>query len=269
MARLILVIWLGIAGPAAAQFLAIGSRSMGLNGQQAIVDDAAGSLFTNPALLLASPRASIWISHYRPYQLEQIGVYALAANYSPKPVSIAMGYAGINHPLYRDQSIFAGAASHIAARIGLGLKFSRRWIEIAGYHALQASTIDLGVRMTVSEAIDLGILVKNAIRSAGGVDLGGTEREVRTGARFLMAAFVTLFTEISQQEHGIADFRFGFEFTGWRRLHFLVGSGYNTPQALAAGFSLQFTGLQIDYAVQNHTELGQTHVFTLALKLQG
>lgn len=246
-----------------AQTVAIGSRSIALNSQQTLVAENAGTTFLNPSMLLEQQGHSLWVNHYKPYSIAEINVYALAVSYTKPNFAFGAGVMEYGNNLYRDQNFIFSAACRLISTFNAGLRLKLRHISISGYGSANVSSVDVGFHIPAAKNISIGMLVKNAIAGKIGNNGERPKREVLSAVRIKIPGSATLFAEIAQEENFEAEHRLGFEYPLFKNMALRLGTGVNTPESFAGGFGIQFGRFQFNYALQNHPDLDQSHIFSI------
>lgn len=246
-----------------AQIIALGAQSIALNQQKTLVAEQAGTLFLNPSMLLETPRLSAWLSHYRPFAIADLSVYALAGGYRSESFGIGAGAIDFGNALYRDQTFCMAAAFSVASTFKLGARYKMRAVSISGYGSVRSNAIDIGFHLPVTEHILIGALINNVV--AGKFVDTPQPREVLTAMRIDLDAGLQLFAEIAQAQHFEAENRFGIAYRPLSNFSVRLGTGINTPAAFSGGFGVHVSLFHISYALQNHPELSQSHIFSIAI----
>ena len=246
--------------------VAVGTRSLALNSQQAMVAESAGTVFLNPSLLLEQSQFSAWASYFQPFNLAELRVVATAAHYNQRRIAAGLGLQQFGNTLYTEQTIIFAFA--VAPLTSLHAGISGRWqqISIARHGTASRPALDAGLRLRVDENVAIGVLARNVVAGRFGHSAERPARELLTAARIRLNGMATLFAEIAQQPYFDTEFRFAVELAPVPMLALRIGTGLNTPQAFAAGFGLQVTSLHLHYALQNHPALPQTHIFSIAIE---
>jgi len=246
-----------------AQTVAIGTRSIALNSQQALVAENAGTTFLNPSMFLEQQGYSLWVNHYKPYRIAEINVYALAVSYTKPDFAFGAGVMEYGNNLYQDQNFIFSAAYRLLPTFNAGLRFKLRHISISGYGSTNVSSVDVGFHIPAAKNISIGMLVKNAIAGKIGNTGERPGREVLSALRIKIPGSIALFAEIAQEENFAAEHRLGFEYPLFKNMALRLGTGVNTPESFAGGFGIQFGRFQFNYALQNHPDLDQSHIFSI------
>lgn len=256
--------WFMLISTAQAQ-IAVGTRSLALNNQQAMVGESAGTVFHNPGLLLEQSHFSAWASYFQPYGVAELSVVAAAVHYKGRTLGAGLGLQQFGNSLYTEQTVVFAFAAAPLPTLHAGL--SGRWqrISIARYGAASRPALDAGLHLRIDDDISLGVLARHVLAGRFSRTSEQPGRELLTGVRIRVSGIAILFAEMAQQQHFDTEYRFAVELELAPMLGLRFGTGLNTPQAFAAGFGLHVASLRLHYALQNHPALPQTHIFSIAI----
>ncbi|MDQ7064110.1 MAG: hypothetical protein Q9P90_07670 [candidate division KSB1 bacterium] len=246
-----------------AQDMRFGAHSAALGGQRTLVQDAAGTVFLNPAVLMSAPQWSFWATYLRPFQLPGLHSQAIAANLTARHVAIAAGAAQWGNLLYRERLLRMAFACPVTSRLVLGLAIQQRTVEIERYGRYGQWTGDFGARVRLSHRAELGILIRNAIYRRSASLQETPRREVMTGLVVSFPMHLRVFAELARETGFEPEFRLAVELRPISYLSLQAGSGFNTPEEFALGLSLNMAVFRLHYAVTSHPVLPMTHVFAL------
>ena len=246
-----------------AQELRFGAHSAGLGGQQALVQEAAGTAFLNPAVLMSAPHWSFWATYFRPFHLPGLHSQAIATNMTSHHFAIAAGAAQWGNALYQERLLRLAFAGPVSTRLVLGMTIQQRTVEIERYGRYGQWSGDFGARVRLSHSAELGILIRNAAyrRSASLQEI--PRREVITGLVVSLPTRLRVFAELARETGFEPEFRLAVELRPISYLSLQAGSGFNTPEEFAVGLSLNMAIFRLHYAVTSHPMLPMTHVFAL------
>ncbi|MFQ5632898.1 MAG: hypothetical protein ACE5I1_29365, partial [bacterium] len=146
---------------------------------------------------------------------------------------------------------------------GIRILFSLRHISIEGYGSANTPAVDLGFHIPATKSISIGMLVRNVLQGKIGSSGERSGREALSAVRIKIPGSATFFAEISQEENFETEHRLGFEYSLHKNLAFRLGTGIHTPASFAGGFGIRYGRFQLNYALQNHPQLDQSHVFSI------
>lgn len=247
------------------QFLPVGSRAMALNGQEAALADHAGTVFYNPALLVGENEFSLWLNYYRPFGLPEVACQAAAIAYRRSGVGLGLGVSIYGNDIFTEQVLLIAAGIPVSGKLILGGKIKTTRIAIDGYGARANAAADLGMSLSLAPDVSLGVLLKNIFTENSATTT--EHRVLLSGLRFNLARSGRIYVELAQEREYPPELRGAVEFVPLEELLLRFGTGLNSPAEFAAGFGLRFSHVTLDYALQSHAVLRQTHVFTLSFEV--
>lgn len=250
----------------AGQSLIPGAKSRAMMGQSVLITDKAGTVFTNPALLVNLNQPSFWCNFFNPYQLKEVHSVAAALNFRVHRISVATGLWQMGYKFYQEQLFKLGIARRIPTGPCVGLALKYRSLSIAKYGTGGQFSIDSGFSITVHPQVTFGVLLNNIFSSKLGRSGEHAKNEMLAAIKVALSGNSQIIIETVHIEDSSPDLRLAIEISPWRHLRVLVGSGFNTGENFSTGFSLDWQKINLDYALQNHPYLAQTHHFTLALE---
>ena len=253
---------------ASSQTISFGARSMALSSQETLIAEDAGSAFFNPALLSQAPQLSAWLNYYRPFNLAEVKFQALAVNYRRGKAALGAGALAFGNEIYSEQQFTLAGCYALSGNFVAGASINRRQVRIEGYGSAGSVFINLGLRIPASEALSFGVLIKNLYASRLGKSEEKAAPRLVAGLRFQPVQQASIYLEVAQERYFPVMVRVAAEVRPLAFLPLRVGTGVNTPESFAAGFGLVFSRFRLDYALQNHPALQQSHVFSLSLVLK-
>ncbi len=246
-----------------AQELRFGAHSAALGGQRALAQEAAGTVFLNPAVLTDAPQWSFWATYLRPFQLPGLNSQAIAANLTARHAAIAAGVAQWGNALYRERLLRLAFAGPVTSRLVLGVAIQERSVGIERYGRYGQWSGDFGARIRLSHRAELGILIRNAVYRRSASLQETPRRETITGLMVALPMHLRIFAELTRETGFEPEFRLAVELRPVSYLSLQAGSGFNTPEEFALGLSLNMAVFRLHYAVTSHPVLPMTHVFAL------
>ena len=251
---------------ALAQEIQFGVQSAALGGQQALVQENAGTVFLNPALLLTASRWSIWMTYFRPFRLPDLNAQGLAGHYAAAGFAFGAAFAQWGNSLYQERLLRMALAFRAGDRLDLGVTFQQRAVSISRYGRVAQWSGDVGAVIRPNSRVQFGILWRQAFFFRSSSLQEPPRREIITGIRIALPAKLQIVSEISRAAAFEPTWRFAAEFQPIPRLQLSAGSGFNTPETFAFGMAIDFATIRIQYALTDHAVLPLTHRIALLLR---
>lgn len=185
------------------------------------------------------------------------------------PSSIGAAAAAIHRfgfDLYAETTVSVSAARPVGDRLAVGGTINWYYLSIERYGSASTAGITAGVRADITEKLSTGFVVSNINRPAIGAHENKLPQVIRAGLLYRPHPMINIAAEVEKDILFDPEFRFGAEY--FLTEYFIVRAGMNDrPARAAGGFSLVHRNIQVDYALQWHLELGQTHFITVTFRL--
>lgn len=250
----------------AAQFEhhVIGARSASYGGSGILLYGDPWAGFVNPAMYASISGISGSIA-YVPGRFEISELQSSAATLV-YPFSFAATAASVHRfgfDLYSETTVSLSSARSIGDRLDVGATVNWYHLSIERYGSASTAGITAGVRAGINEQITAGVVVSNINRPAIGENRNRLPQIIRAGLMYRPHPLLTIAAEIEKDVLFDPEFRVGAEYVFAESFSVRAGMS-DHPSRAAGGFSIQHRSIQIDYGLQWHFELGQTHFITLS-----
>jgi len=254
---------------ASAQFEphVIGARPASVGGSGVLLHNDPWAAFVNPALYASIYNATASAA-YIPgrFGLSELQSSAATVIY---PLSIGTAAAAVHRfgfDLYTETTISISGARSVGDRLAVGGTLNWYHLSIERYGSAATAGITAGIRAEITEQLSTGFVVSNINRPAIGQNNNTLPQVIRAGLLYRPHPLITIAAEIEKDILFDPEFRFGAEYI--LSESFYIRAGMNDrPARTAGGFTLNHRSIQLDYALQWHFELGQTHFITLTFVL--
>lgn len=185
------------------------------------------------------------------------------------PSSIGAAAAAIHRfgfDLYAETTVSFSAAHTFGDRLAVGGTINWYHLSIERYGSASTAGITAGVRADITEKLSTGFVVSNINRPAIGSNRNKLPQVIRAGLLYRPHPMINIAAEVEKDILFDPEFRFGAEYL--LSEFFILRAGMNDrPARAAGGFTLAHPNIQVDYALQWHFELGQTHFITITFRL--
>ncbi len=247
---------------AAFEDLATGSRSAGLAGAFVAVPRSAENLLTNPAAISVLNGISVHLFYTKPFGLTEMkqGNASVIFPFSGK--SFGCGVQSFGNDKYGENTFYAGLSAPISKSIFVGSTIRYANLNISGYGSAGTFIVDFGAWVKLAPSVYWGTSVKNIANAKIGRSGEELPQAITTGFMLSPINKFSMTIDLNKDTRFPVDIRSGTEYRPLNILAIRVGVA-GDPQIFAAGFSVKFKNIRIDYAFTNHSELGFTHLFSL------
>lgn len=225
---------------------------------------AADGLFLNPALLINSRAFYAALNYSQLYNLKELqyanGMIALPY----KSFGVGLGVEDFGASLYRENKFTIGIAkSFYNNAVAIGFSSHLYHVAVEGYGSSSAVGVSIGLRYRVSEALHLA----GAIENLNQPELNGYGEEIpqriQAGLQFQPVDALRAHLKVQKDSWYSPEVLFGVEYRVFGNLQ--LYSGYSTLATLPSfGLSLGMFNVEVNYALQYHFDLGQTHFAGIA-----
>ncbi|NIA28988.1 MAG: hypothetical protein GWP06_03635 [Actinobacteria bacterium] len=249
---------------AAFEDLAKGARPAGFAGAFVAVPGFAESLLVNPAALAVLNGITVHLFYTKPLGLAEMQQGNAVVIFPFLKKSFGFGAQSFGNDKYGENTFYAGFSAPIFKNLFFGSTVRYANLNISGYGSAATFIVDFGAWAKLTPSVFWGTSIKNI----AGAKIGRSGEELpqlmTTGFMFSPLSQISVTFDLNKDTRFPLDIRSGVEYRPLKRLALRAGVAAE-PQIFAAGFSVKFKNLRIDYAFTNHSELGFTHLFSLTL----
>jgi hypothetical protein len=246
-----------MAEPLCSQQSALGQTSLGRN-------NSAALMLSNPALLRYVPNTSFALNYNRLYNLSELDLINLAVSHDFGAIQAGFVYGNFGDADIMLENDFCFAASvKILSYASLGFDWSYRRLSFNGDYAdLSQNSIGLGAAFDFEDIIfHASVCDLNSPRLSEEDEK--TSPGYRMGISLMNISYLVLNLEMSGCD-GKYRYHFGQEIMLEDKFFLRLGLVTN-PTIPSAGFGLKWGRFQLDYAINRHSDLGETHSFGFAV----
>ncbi len=229
-------------------------------------DNNAAVLYANPALLDFVKRTSVAFDYNMLYGLSELDQINLAIAHDFGFVHTGFAYSNFGNPDIMTENRFALAFSKdIYKYLTMGVRWEHYRISFAeDFNDLSMNSISLGMASQFDDIV-LHASLSNLNRPRLVESEDKTDIEYRLGLCLRNLDYLVLNLELSG-EGDIRRYHFGQEIRLEEILFVRLGLITN-PTLPSGGFGIKWKQFRIDYAINRHSNLGETHSFGFAVNL--
>jgi len=254
----------------------LSARTAGLGGAFVAIADDASATVDNCAGLTGITTASFLFSYQKPYGVDGLNEGFAAAVLPAGPVSLgaAWYHRGLDAALSEDRFTLSVArdlkrtAEDASLSIGLNLELAR--VSAAGEFdaAANATAVGAAVLLRPFAFIGMGYSIRSI--NEPGLDLvaGGPatplHRSQALGLSYYWDQRLKVTIETVEATDRVWRGRGGMELTVNRHLAIRAGLEGSRP---AAGFGIEWNGIELDAAMRSHETLGSSYIVSLQYRL--
>ena len=246
-----------------------GARQIALSNSDVAQCDDVFSLFNNPAGLAQLGWREIGL-YYSP---APFGIKELANGYlsyieSTEFGSFALGAMTYGFDLYKENKISFAYSNRFEKKYFAGITINFHTLSIKNYGDDNTYTINLGGLAYLTENLKLGFSFHNVTRSTFGNEKNQVPIIFNTGLNYLPIEYASLNAAVEKDLEYPLSLRFGLEFFPIKYIYLRTGFS-NEPERYSAGIGINYSIIELDYAVFTHQDLGLTHQAGIIINFSG
>jgi hypothetical protein len=215
-------------------------------------------LWLNPASLgmISSFRASI---HYAPspFDLRQLSNYGMMISQNFVFLNAAVGLQSLGFSLYRESVGSFGTAAMITEEFSAGVTVHLYHLSIEKYGSSLTAVIDAGAICSVTDQMNVGVVVQNITSSSFGAD-DDIPQLLISGISYRLLEETVINIDLVKDIRYALTYRVGLEFSPMEIISLRTGTE-GASSRLFAGVGVHVSSIQVNYGVASHPELGLTH----------
>jgi hypothetical protein len=236
-----------------------GAKQIALSHSSVAAGTDAYDIYNNPALLAKTKRREAGI-YYSP---SPFGINKLANGaavfYEPTDYGgFAFAYSFYGFELYKKNSILLSYSNKIFETISLGATIVYQNLSIKNYGNDYAFTLIAGGVMQISENFNAGFSIDNLTHSTFGAYDNQLPIIFDFGLSYTILKILRFNAAIEKELEKNTSLHIGIDYKIIKYLNLRIGV-MNEPASFSAGIGINYSIIQLDYALFNHQDLGFTH----------
>lgn len=269
MKRLLLAMTLLFTTPAYAAFEPIirGGRAAAMGGASVAEASNGWAAFSNPGGLATVRVQSVSVG-YVP-GLFGISEIATLAGTFVQPLDIgsfALSGSRFGFELYREMEFRAAFGTSLTGDVHLGLSMSYYSLVIERYGSDWTLGMDVGILVTLSDRVRLGVSASNVNAPTIGQDKERLPQVFVAGISYRPLHEVGIAADLVKDIRHETELQLGVEYTVLDIVD-LRGGTSNNPAMLHGGVGVRYGFLGFDYTYRTHADLGASHMLSLTLRI--
>jgi competence ComEA-like helix-hairpin-helix protein len=223
--------------------------------------------YLNPALYAGFSEFTASVSHV-PYRfgLSELQTSAVSAIVPLRRMNPAITITRYGFDMYNETTVTAAGGREIGDRVRFGAALNWYHLSIERYGSTAAVGIDAGFHASLNDHLEMGIAVTNINRPVIGAGRNAIPQTFTAGFAYSPHPLFSVVGEVHKDIAFEPEFRVGTEF--YISGNVLLRGGMNErPSLITGGCSFIVGNVQIDYALQWHLVLGQTHYLSASFRL--
>lgn len=253
-------------GEAAFERSVIGGRPAGMGGAFVSLSGDLWAATMNPALLTTLDERMVGAS-------VSPGLYGMpelrrgaAAYVEPTTIgTFALSGMRFGFALYHETTLSLAWGMRLPRGLDVGIAFRIHHLGVEGYGSAAALGIDLGARMAVLPALDIGVAIANVNLPSIGASRDRLPVVVAFGFTCTPVRGLTICAGFEKDVLYPASFHAGVEYSPVSTIS-LRGGVESEPGVYSTGLGLTLGAVDAEYALRGHPVLGMTHEVSLAVR---
>jgi hypothetical protein len=248
----------------AFDYISISARNAALASSYLASTKISDAFLLNPALSVNNKNIYAGLNYSRLFNLEDLTYSMGVFSFSVKQNCIGLAIQNFGEDIYRENKITLNYARNlIDDKLAIGISGILYFISVANYNNLNTFGFSFGFRYKTSPSLWIAGAIENINRPK----LNGYSEEVPQLIHFGLQYKVLdeLYSHISVQKDAwfAPIVSFGIEYEIIKNL--ILSSGFTSAASLPSlGILLNISGIEIDYSIQHHFDLGPTHFVGIA-----
>lgn len=236
-----------------------GARQVALSHSDIGLADDAFSIFNNPAGLAQLNRREIGL-YYSPAPFGFNQLANIYASYHEPTIigSFAVGFMNYGFDLYKENKISIAYANNVTNNFLLGATVSYQSVSIKNYGSTGTLLVNIGGLFFIQNNLRLGFAFNNITRATYSNYKNQIPIVFSTGLSYTLESNISINTAVIKELDLPASLRFGIEYNLLNYLDLRLGVS-NMPRSFSSGIGINYSFVQLDYAVFTHQDLGLTH----------
>ncbi|MGD8307169.1 MAG: hypothetical protein PVF17_10985, partial [Ignavibacteria bacterium] len=236
-----------------------GARQVSLSHSDVALSSDVFSVFNNPAGLSQMNWREIGIYYSpAPFGLTELANGYVAYNEPFSFGTIAVGGMTFGYDLYRESKILLAYSYNFQNKFFAGITINYHTISIQNYGSTGVFYLNLGGLTYITDKIRWGFLISNLNRASIGNEDNQIPMIFKTGLSFDIINSLNVNLAIEKDISYKPSGHLGIEYNIIDQLSLRFGY-QNNPSLYSAGIGINFSIINLDYAMFNHNELGFTH----------
>lgn len=245
-----------------------GAKSIALANADVALSGDAFSLFTNPSGLAQMNwiEGGVFYSP-SPFGMKELSNAFFAASIPTAYGSFGLGVSTYGFELYQENKFVLAYAIRYAKNFFYGVSLSLNHLSIKNYGEDKTLAFSLGALYYITSDLRFAFDADNINKATWGKAKNQIPTIYRSGISYDVLQNVSLNAAIESEVGFNPSLQCGINYD--LNEYFSLRSGFaNEPAKYSAGFGINYSQFEFDYALFTHQELGLTHQLTVILGLE-
>ncbi|MFQ6617624.1 MAG: hypothetical protein ACE5QV_02950 [Fidelibacterota bacterium] len=249
----------------AFEHIGTGARSAALNSAYSAVYGDIFSIFYNPAGIAVAGWVQFSMFYNSLFEIKELKYRGTAGLLPLAFATIGFGYTSYGNALYQENSFTLSAGKRIFRGLLLGINLSWKELKIKNYGSAGAPGIDAGIITELSNNLSWGLYLKNINSPVIGKSREKLPQIYSTGFSYSPTEEIMINLDLYKDILFPFQLRMGVEYNLRKIAAVRFGAGRD-PGIFSTGLGLNYRGIDMNYSLSLHSELGISHQFSMGLR---
>jgi len=243
-----------------------GAKQISLSHSDIALASDAYALFNNPAGLSQQNWREISIYYSpSPFGINKLANGSAVYHEPTKFGSIAIAYTNYGFELYKENVLFVSYSKRLFKDLFLGVTLSYKNISIKNYGSDNTLILLIGGLAYLTNQLRIGFVINNINRGSIGSEDNQIPITFNFGISYNLIQELSINAALQKEIDMDTSIRIGIDYQIIKYFNLRMGA-MNKPSSFSAGFGINYSIFEIDYALFNHQDLGFTHQIGVTLQ---
>ena len=245
-----------------------GAKQISIANSGVALSNDVFAIFNNPAGLNQMNWREIGVFYSpAPFGFKELENGFIAYNETLPFGSLSLGVMTYGFDLYKENRILLGFSRRVFNNLFLGLALNYHSVSIKNYGNKSVFYFNLGGLSYITPDIRWGFFIYNINRASFTDEDDQIPTVINTGFSYNIIPELSINAALEKDIRYTASLRFGIDYCITD--NFALRSGFaNEPSSFFAGIGINYSFINLDYALANHPDLGLTHQAGILISFQ-
>ena len=224
------------------------------------------AIYYNPAALDTAVSFYTQISARNFYGFSGISQIDLISGFQIYNYPVCLGINRYGNSIYQEIQLSTAVSIYLTGRFSVGLTFQAYFLSISGYGVDYSYSANLGLLYKINDQLFCGSMISNINQAKLGNCNELLPQSFSLGFCYFPQDQFTLSAEIFRDNRYPPDFRLGAAYQFEYPIIIRIGL-QDAVNSYSFGLGIKKGVFFIDYALQIHQILGESHIFSIATRL--
>jgi hypothetical protein len=224
------------------------------------------AIYYNPAALDTTPSFYTQLSGRNFYGFSGISQIDLVLGLQIYNYPVCIGISRYGNSIYQEIQLTTAVSIYLTKRFSVGLTFQSYFLSISGYGVDYSYGANLGLLYKISDQLFCGSMISNFNQAKLGNSNEILPQTFSLGFCFFPQDRFTISAEVFRDNRYSPDIRLGAAYQFEYPIFIRIGL-QDEVNSYSLGLGIKNGVFSVDYALQIHQILGESHIFSIATRL--